>query len=370
MQAAADASPGTMAAVLGLGLSEVASACGEVRGAWVANDNAPGQIVIAGTFEGVEKAGAAALARGAKRVLPLKVGGAFPHALDELSPSAARRSGPRVGFSPPGCPVVANVDAQPHLAGFRRAARRPALLAGALAGVARLRWPRLGPRLFVELGPGTELSGHGPGARSPTAARANVAAPDDLSSLADRVAAGLDTGPCQRPTSPEASLRGRSAAPSRPGRAATCRGRELQRLRRHGAGDRPLAGVVVGSAGKKRPPVSDKWFGRPCEEPPKAERPLHVVYDGRAVQERSPARTGARNSRPQRLQGARLRPGQLVRRTRLASFSPNPRSAPGDPNPSLGARRERISAGRSCSQRLAAGKRLEGLTRSLARTGT
>ena len=53
MQAAADAQPGTMAAVLGLDPDGVAKACEGVDGAWVANDNAPGQIVIAGTASGV-----------------------------------------------------------------------------------------------------------------------------------------------------------------------------------------------------------------------------------------------------------------------------------------------------------------------------
>ncbi len=49
MQSAADANPGTMAAVLGLGVPEVAEACRTTDGAWVANDNAPGQVVVAGT---------------------------------------------------------------------------------------------------------------------------------------------------------------------------------------------------------------------------------------------------------------------------------------------------------------------------------
>src|SRR5579875_2749138 len=56
MQAAADAQPGTMAAVLGLEPDLVRKACAEVEGAWPANDNAPGQVVIAGTPDGVERA--------------------------------------------------------------------------------------------------------------------------------------------------------------------------------------------------------------------------------------------------------------------------------------------------------------------------
>jgi [acyl-carrier-protein] S-malonyltransferase len=76
MQVAADAAPGTMAAVLGLDAQEVAQACAGIAGAWAANDNAPGQVVVAGTPEGVARAGDAAKAIGAKRILALAVGGA------------------------------------------------------------------------------------------------------------------------------------------------------------------------------------------------------------------------------------------------------------------------------------------------------
>ena len=77
MQVATDAEPGTMAAMLGLDTPLVVEACQAVEGAWPANDNAPGQVVIAGTAEGVAAAGEAARERGAKRVVPLPVGGAF-----------------------------------------------------------------------------------------------------------------------------------------------------------------------------------------------------------------------------------------------------------------------------------------------------
>ncbi len=77
MQAAAEASPGTMAAVLGLDIDDVTRACEEATDAWVANDNTPGQVVVAGTLDGVRDAGAASLRRGAKRVVSLQVGGAF-----------------------------------------------------------------------------------------------------------------------------------------------------------------------------------------------------------------------------------------------------------------------------------------------------
>ena len=73
--------PGTMAAVLGADDDAVEAACAEVRAggldAWVANYNAPGQVVVAGSAEGLEAAGSAAKARGAKRTMPVAVSGAF-----------------------------------------------------------------------------------------------------------------------------------------------------------------------------------------------------------------------------------------------------------------------------------------------------
>ena len=79
MQAAAEEPPGTMAAVLGLDDDKVDAACRRVDGdVWVANYNAPGQVVIAGNAESIAEAGAIAKDEmGAKRVMPIKVGGAF-----------------------------------------------------------------------------------------------------------------------------------------------------------------------------------------------------------------------------------------------------------------------------------------------------
>jgi [acyl-carrier-protein] S-malonyltransferase len=114
MQGAADARPGTMAAVLGLDVAEVAAACEGVEGAWVANDNAPGQAVVAGTAAGVEAAGAAAKERGARKVMPLPVGGAFHTPL--MAPAAEGLGAALAGVTldDPRPAVVANVDATPH----------------------------------------------------------------------------------------------------------------------------------------------------------------------------------------------------------------------------------------------------------------
>jgi [acyl-carrier-protein] S-malonyltransferase len=181
MQAAADANPGTMAAVLGLGAAEVAEACQETNGAWVANDNTPAQVVVAGTLIGTEQAGQTALRRGAKRVIALQVGGAFHTPL--MRPAQAPLDGAlaRTAFSASRCPVVANVDARAHTDGFG------ALLSAQLCS--QVHWREslgavaaLGATLFVELGPGTELSGM-VRRTVPEAARANVAGPADLDAL-------------------------------------------------------------------------------------------------------------------------------------------------------------------------------------------
>ena len=181
MQAAADASPGTMAAVLGLGSDEVASACAEVEGAWPANDNAPGQVVVAGTPGGVEAAGHAAVGLGAKRVMPLQVGGAFHSPLMAPAQEHLDRALDAAEFAPSQVDVVANVDASVHREGW------PELLSRQL--VSPVRWREslltlsdLGVTQWLELGPGSELSGMVK-RTVPESVRANVGAPGDLDRL-------------------------------------------------------------------------------------------------------------------------------------------------------------------------------------------
>jgi [acyl-carrier-protein] S-malonyltransferase len=181
MQAAADANPGTMAAVLGAEPDAVAAACAEVDGAWPANDNAPGQIVIAGTFDGVEAAGEAVKARGAKRVMALVVGGAFHSPLMAPAQEHLDAALATASFAPATVDVVANVDATAHRDGW------VGLLSDQL--VSPVRWREslltlagLGVTHYLELGPGTELSGMVKRTVD-GAARANVATPEDLDGL-------------------------------------------------------------------------------------------------------------------------------------------------------------------------------------------
>ena len=117
MQEAVPAGVGAMAAILGLGADEVAAVCQEVGGAEVvspANLNGGGQVVIAGHKAAVERAGQAAKARGAKRVVPLAVSAPFHCAL--MQPAAERLAAElaRVEIAPLAAPVVTNVEAAPN----------------------------------------------------------------------------------------------------------------------------------------------------------------------------------------------------------------------------------------------------------------
>lgn len=161
MQAAAEEHPGTMAAVLGLDDDQVELACVATEGdVWVANFNAPGQVVIAGEGEAVTRAGEAARRLGAKRVLALPVSGAFhtPH----MAPARDRleKAIDATDLRAPDVPVMANVDAAPHV--------DPAQWARLLLDQLTMpvRWRQVlheladaGTATIVELGPGGVLSG-------------------------------------------------------------------------------------------------------------------------------------------------------------------------------------------------------------------
>jgi [acyl-carrier-protein] S-malonyltransferase len=182
-QAAADRRPGRMVALVGAEPEVAAQACEAAGEAWVANDNAPGQVVVGGTPAGVEAASEAARALGVRRVIPLNVGGAFhtplfADARAELEPALAATP-----FAVPGAPVVSNVDARPHTdpAGW------PAQLGAHL--VSPVRWRQsvltlvsLGADSFVEVGPGNVLAGL---ARrtSPGVPVRNVASPEDAATV-------------------------------------------------------------------------------------------------------------------------------------------------------------------------------------------
>jgi [acyl-carrier-protein] S-malonyltransferase len=193
MQAAADDHPGTMAAVLGLDDEDVDVACRRADGeVWVANYNAPGQVVVAGSSEGIAAVTPIAKELGAKKVVPIPVGGAFhtPHmapARDRLRKALAE-----VVFHDPEVSVVANVDARPHDAG----AEWPGLLSAQLCSPVRWRhslqrMADAGITTFAELGPGGVLTGLVKRTLASGSAQAlAIAEPDDIDTLLEALAEG------------------------------------------------------------------------------------------------------------------------------------------------------------------------------------
>jgi [acyl-carrier-protein] S-malonyltransferase len=165
MLAAGEQRPGAMAAVLGLATSEVQTACDESSGpdglAVPANLNAPDQTVISGDPVGVSRAGDGCKARGAKRVIPLNVSGAFHSPLMAPAVDGLREALADTTFGDLAFPVIANASGEEVRTGLD--AKR--LLADQLT--APVRWvacmqaaARLCPdATFVEIGPGSVLSG-------------------------------------------------------------------------------------------------------------------------------------------------------------------------------------------------------------------
>lgn len=166
MQKAGEERPGTMAAVLGLATEEVEAACAEASQqasvAVAANINAPDQTVISGDPDAVTRAAAACKKRGAKRVIPLKVSGAFHSPLMAPAQNHLQLALERAAFSDPAFPVVANATAE----AVKTADRARRLLSDQLT--AAVRWvecmqhaARMGGdgARFIEIGPGAVLAG-------------------------------------------------------------------------------------------------------------------------------------------------------------------------------------------------------------------
>jgi len=186
MHHAAEERPGTMAAVLGAEDDDVEAACQRAEGeVWVANYNAPGQVVIAGTAESVAVAGTIAKELGARRVMPFPVAGAFHTALMGPARARLRKALADAPFSAPEVPVVANVDARAHPG----PEEWPGLLSAQLCSPVRWRQSlvmlsELGATQVVEVGPGGVLTAL---ARRtlPDAQALSVASPDDLGVLVE-----------------------------------------------------------------------------------------------------------------------------------------------------------------------------------------
>jgi [acyl-carrier-protein] S-malonyltransferase len=115
MQKACEATPSTMAAIIGLPDEKVEEICATIDGVCVpANYNCPGQVVISGSFAAIDEACEKFKAAGAKRALPLKVGGAFHSPLMEPARTELAKAINEANFAKPVCPVYQDVDALPH----------------------------------------------------------------------------------------------------------------------------------------------------------------------------------------------------------------------------------------------------------------
>ena len=164
MQKACEANPGTMAAIIGLPDEKVEEICQEVskEGKVVipANYNCPGQLVISGDKEGIEEACEKLKAAGAKRALPLKVGGAFHSPLMQPAKGELQKAIEATTVNTPQCPVYQNVDGKP----YTDAAKIKANLIAQLTS--SVRWTTTvqnmigdGATDFTECGPGKALQG-------------------------------------------------------------------------------------------------------------------------------------------------------------------------------------------------------------------
>jgi [acyl-carrier-protein] S-malonyltransferase len=162
MQKACESNPSTMAAVLGLADSDVENVLKEITEEVVvpANYNSPGQLVISGSFKGIELATEKLKAAGAKKVVPLSVGGAFHSPLMEPARQELADAISQTTFGKPICPVFQNVNAQPS---SDTDVIRQNLIAQLTAPV---RWTQsvesmvqAGATQFIECGPGKVLQG-------------------------------------------------------------------------------------------------------------------------------------------------------------------------------------------------------------------
>jgi [acyl-carrier-protein] S-malonyltransferase len=195
MHNAGTENPGTMSAVLGLDDDLVEVACRRADSdVWVANFNAPGQVVIAGSPEGVAAAAAHAKELGAKKVMPLPVSGAFHTPFMAPARDRLRKAIAEANPRDTDVPVVSNVDALAHDQGGEWAS----LLSAQLSSPVRwkhclLTLEEAGVTDFIELGPGGVLSGMAK--RTLDSARTiSVATPDELDKLIEFVSAGVSLG--------------------------------------------------------------------------------------------------------------------------------------------------------------------------------
>ena len=164
MQKACEANPGTMAAIIGLPDEKVEEICAEVSTdgnvVVAANYNCPGQLVISGNVDAINAACEKLKEAGAKRALPLKVGGAFHSPLMQPAQDELEAAIEKTTFKAPKCPVYQNVDAKPHTEPEVIKANRIAQLTRSVRWTASVQAMIAdGADDFTECGPGKALQG-------------------------------------------------------------------------------------------------------------------------------------------------------------------------------------------------------------------
>ncbi|WP_270767320.1 ACP S-malonyltransferase [Segatella buccae] len=164
MQKACEANPGTMAAIIGLSDEKVEEVCSEVSAdgqiVVAANYNCPGQLVISGNVEAVNAACEKLKEAGAKRALPLKVGGAFHSPLMQPAKDELQAAIEQTEFAAPSCPVYQNVDAKAHTDAAEIKANLTAQLTSPVRWTASVQAMIAdGADDFTECGPGKALQG-------------------------------------------------------------------------------------------------------------------------------------------------------------------------------------------------------------------
>lgn len=164
MQKACEKAPSTMAAIVGLDDEKIEEICKEVNRAdhvvVPANYNCPGQLVISGNVEAINEACAKIKEAGAKRALPLKVGGAFHSPLMQPAQEELKAAIEKTEVKTPQCPIYQNVDGLPHTDPAEIKANLIAQL------TSPVRWTQCvqnmiadGANDFTECGPGKALQG-------------------------------------------------------------------------------------------------------------------------------------------------------------------------------------------------------------------
>ena len=164
MQKACEANPGTMAAIIGLLDEKVEEVCASVSTnnniVVAANYNCPGQLVISGNIDAVNKACEKMKEAGAKRALPLKVGGAFHSPLMQPAKDELQAAIEKTTFKMPKCPVYQNVDAKAHTDATEIKSNLIAQLTSSVRWTTSVQaMIAAGANDFTECGPGTALQG-------------------------------------------------------------------------------------------------------------------------------------------------------------------------------------------------------------------